>query len=380
MFIYRFGGKQREAGLGKAGKNAVTLANAREQARKGRELLDQRPSVDPLTVWRPTHATSVRTFAEAAAAYIALHEPGWRSSTHARQWRETINAYCKPLLNVPVDQIDAQMVRRALEPVWLRIPETGSRLRGRIEMIIDFAKSDDDLKPNPARWRGGLRGKLPAPKRLGNRRHSTALPYADVPEFVRRLRAETSVVARAIEFVLLTATRSGEARGAQWSEIDEHAATWTIPWRRLKTGDRTREPFLVPLSGRTLELLGEMRAVASSAFIFPGRYAMSQPLSAAAFLQFVKREMGMTVTLHGFRSSFRDWAGDETNFSRETCEAALGHVVGGVEGAYRRSDALAKRRLLMDAWAAYCDSPPPGDENAADNVLSFETRSARAKA
>jgi hypothetical protein len=251
VFIYRFGGKQREAGLGKAGKNAVTLANAREQARKGRELLDQRPSVDPLTVWRPTPATSVRTFAEAAAAYNALHESGWRSSTHARQWRQTINAYCKPLFNVPVDQIDAQMVRRALEPVWLRIPETGSRLRGRIEMIIDFAKSDDDLKPNPARWRGGLRGKLPAPKRLGNRRHLTALPYADVPEFVRRLRAETSVVARAIEFVLLTATRSGEARGAQWSEIDEHAATWTIPWRRLKTGDRTREPFVVPLSGRT---------------------------------------------------------------------------------------------------------------------------------
>jgi integrase len=123
-----------------------------------------------------------------------------------------------------------------------------------------------------------------------------------------------------------------------------------------------------------------MRAVASSAFIFPGRYAMSQPLSAAAFLQFVKREMGMTVTLHGFRSSFRDWAGDETSFPREVCEAALGHTVTGVEGAYRRSDALAKRRLLMDAWAAYCDSPSPGDENAADNVLSFETRSARAKA
>ena len=222
-----------------------------------------------------------------------------------------------------------------------------------------------------------MANRLPDPQAIGKkvkrngvvetvaRGHFTAMPYADVPSFVGWLRAEEGTAARALEFLILTATRTNETIGLRWEEVDVEAATWTVPIARLKTGKLTRTPFVVPLSDRALAIIEEMRASRASDFVFAGRRE-GRPLSDMSFLMLLRR-MNAGVTAHGFRSSFRDWAGDRTSFSRETCEAALGHLVGGVEAAYRRSDALAKRRLLMNAWAAFCE-PPDG---AAGNVLPF---------
>jgi integrase len=322
VLIYRHNGRQREAGLGRAGKAGVSLKDARCKAREGRALLDQRPPIDPLTMWRPARASSVPTFAEAAADYIALHESSWKSAKHAAQWRSTLATHCKSLLKLPVDQIDMQMVRKLLTPLWTRIPETASRARGRIEAIIDFARNDDEAKPNPARWRGGLRGKFPSPKHLGERRHFAALPYQGIPSFTARLRVEDGVAARGLEFLLLTATRTGEVLGAKWTEIDLDVRTWTIPPERLKTGRKTRQPFVIPLSPRALAILADMRPVSSGDHIFPGRFD-GKPLSGPAFFKLLTKRMGLAITAHGFRSTFRDFAGDKTHFAREVCEQAL---------------------------------------------------------
>ena len=385
VLIYRINGKQREAGLGKAGegKGAVTLKAARDQAAKGRALLSQRPKVDPLTVWKAT-ATSAPTFKEAAQDYIDLHAPTWRHPKHATQWRNSISAYCTSLYALRIDQIDTPAILKVLKPIWTRVPETASRVRGRIEAILDYAKADDETRPNPARWRGHLSKKLPSTKHLDKtvrraggvtetvkRGHFAALPYADVPAFMMRLRQENGVAAKALEFLMLTATRSGEARGAKWSEVDLDRATWTIPIERLKNAKAAKQPFVVPLSARAVEILKEMPEIDGSPYIFPGRFD-NQPLSAMAFFILLRRMGFGHVTTHGFRSSFRDYAGDQTPFAREVCEASLGHVIGGVEAAYRRGDALAKRRELMDAWSRYCGSTPPGDE--ADNVVPFAAR------
>ena len=252
-----------------------------------------------------------------------------------------------------------------------------------IETIIDFGKHDDELRPNPARWRGHLARKLPNPKLAGKhikqggelvkveRGHLAALDYKDAPEFAQRLRAEEGVLERALEFVLLTGARSGEVLGATWDETDFRTRTWTIPPARLKTGRKTRKPHVVPLSSRAMAILQELRTISTSEFVFPSRIG-GQPLRANA-LRMLLRDLGYAgLTVHGFRSTFRDWCGDETNFPREVAEQALGHAVRGVEGDYRRMDALSKRRLLMDAWAAYCKSSPG---SSAPNVLTFEIAS-----
>ena len=265
VFIYRVGGKQREAGLGKAGegKGAVTLKAAREQAAKGRAMLDQRPKIDPLTVWKAAPASEAPTFKEAAADYISLHSPTWRHAKHAHQWRASLEAYCKPLYALRIDEIDTPSILKVLKPIWTRIPETASRVRGRIEAILDYAKADDETRPNPARWRGHLAKKLPSTKHLNKtvrrvggvteivkRGHLAALPYADIPAFMMRLRQENSIAAKALEFLILTSTRSGETRGAKWSEIDLDRATWTLPLERLKNAKAAKLPFVIPLSTR----------------------------------------------------------------------------------------------------------------------------------
>jgi integrase len=385
LFIYRFSGRQREAGIGKAGKGGVPLATARQTATEGRAMLAQLPQVDPLTVWRPAPEPTTMTFGKAAADYIALHGPSWKNAKHAQQWRNTLAGYCKPLHNLPVSAIGAEDVLAVLTPIWRNAPETASRLRGRIETILDFAKVDD-ARPNPARWKGHLAFKLPNPKMIGkrvmrdgalktvDRGHFAALPYVEMPEFIGRLRAMDGIAARALEFLILTASRTSEALDARWSELDVEAGLWTIPPERLKTGKKTRRAHVVPLSDRALAIVAEMSEIRSSAYVFPGQ-SEGKPLSNMAFLMLLKKRMKLAITAHGFRSSFRDWCGDETNFPREVAEAALGHVIGGVEAAYRRSDALAKRRLLMTAWAAYCEPKPEGD---ATNVLTFEARSPHA--
>jgi integrase len=383
LFIYRFGGKQREAGLGKAGKGGVPLATARQTATEGRAMLAQLPPVDPLSVWRPVVETAAPTFAKAAADYLALHSPSWKNAKHHQQWVNTLAGYCKLIHNLPVSEIGTEAVLAVLTPIWRKAPETASRLRGRIETILDFAKVDD-ARPNPARWKGHLAFKLPNPNMIGkrvkrngavetvDRGHFTALPYDEMPKFIACLRAMDGIAARALEFLILTAGRTSEVLDAKWSEIDLDAGLWTIPPERLKTGKLTRRAHVVPLSARALDILAAMGEIRSSDYVFPGQ-SDGRPLSNMAFLMLLKKRMKLAITAHGFRSSFRDWCGDETNFPREVAEAALGHVVGGVEAAYRRSDALAKRRLLMDAWSAYC--APPSDTNVG-NVTPFPARAA----
>ena len=314
VFIYRFDGRRREAGLGKAGRGAVSLADARRKGAEGRAMLEQRPPVDPLTTWRPPTKPSVLTFAEAAKSYRAMHEHLWKNAEHARQWRSTIDTYCKPLLKRPVDEIDTAAVLRVLTPIWTRIPETASRVRARIETIIDFAKSDDELRPNPARWRGHLAKKLPNPKLAGKRvkrngvaakverGNHAALRYQDAPNFARRLRAEEGILVRALEFVLLTAARSGEVLGATWGEIDFESRLWSIPPERLKTGRKTKRPHVVPLSDRAIMVLEELRAISSADFIFTS-HIRGQPLRANALRMLLQQRMGHgDLTVHGFRS------------------------------------------------------------------------------
>ena len=376
VFIYRYDGKQRELGLGRAGKRkgAVSLADARDTAKQGRALLDGQPSVDPRTLWRAQPKASARTFAEAAKDYIAEKEPGWKNAKHIAQWHHTIKVYCKPIANTPVGQIGAEDVRSILTPIWRRAPETASRVRVRIATIIDHGLPVDSMQPNPARLLAKRFAKVKEAgkfiKRNGvlervERGNFPALPYANAPAFARRLRDETSVASRGLEFLLLTASRTSEVIGAKWSEIVDAAALWVIPAERLKTGKKTRRPHTVPLSPRALAILEEMREIRVSDFIFPGRFD-NQPLHDLALLEVVKR-LEPTQTAHGLRSTFRDWTGETTDFAGELAELALGHTIGGVEGRYRRGTAIDRRRALMDAWDAYLGGPPLD----VDNVLPF---------
>ena len=288
--------------------------------------------------------------------------------------------YCKAILDLPCERIATRDVLGVLAPIWARAPETASRLRGRIETVLAaeralrIGKSDADERPwsNPAQWRGNLDALLPKKARqakaLGLGGHFAALPYADVPRLLARLRGDTSVVALALEFLVLTAARTGEVLGAVWGEFDFDKHLWAIPASRMKAA----RPHTVPLSDRAIAILEEMETL-DAAHVFPG---LNGALSNMVFLMTLRR-MGVRATVHGLRSSFRDWAGNETFFTRETAEHALSHAIGDkAEQAYRRSDGLERRREMMNAWAAFCESTP----GEAPNVLSFEPRSARVRA
>jgi integrase len=375
VFLYRWSGKSREAGLGKAGNGGVSLGEARRRAEEGRGMLRQKPPIDPLTVWRSSAARSP-TFREAAVAHLARNEGAWKNPKHRAQWRMTLlggdeRNYCKKILDLPCERITTRDVLDVIAPIWSRAPETASRLRGRIETVLDaeralrIGKDDADEKHwrNPAQWRGNLEPLLPTKtkqaKALGLGGHFAALPYSDVPAFMTCVRADTSVVARALEFLVLTATRTGEVLGAKWTEFDLAARLWTIPADRMKAG----KPHSVPLSERAMTILNEMEALGSD-HVFPGR---NGALSNMVFLMALRR-MGIEATPHGFRSSFRDWAGDSTHFPRDIVEHALAHAIESkTEAAYRRGDALEKRRSLMGAWDAYCGSSPISDNVIASN-------------
>jgi integrase len=359
--MYTWRGKQREAGLGSAGKGGVSLKAARDKAAEGRALL--KAGVDPIAEWSKPDGEEVPTFGKAADDFLEAHAGGWRNDKHTAQWVMTLTRYCEPIRNTPVDAIDTEAVLSVLKPLWTRAPETASRLRGRIETVLDAAKARGHInrnEANPARWRGHLDKLLPKRAKL-TRGHHAAMPYADIPAFVASLRERPAIGARALEFCILTATRSGEARAACWDEIDFDGKVWTIPAARTKAAREHR----IPLSDRALALLREMEAARTGDYVFPGRRP-GRPLSGMAF-EMLLRRINSPYTAHGFRSSFRDWAGNETHFPRELAEHALAHAVGDMsERAYRRSDALMRRRELMDAWAWYCD----GD--AGENVLTFK--------
>jgi integrase len=343
VFLFRWHGKPTEIGFGSA--RDVTLARARELASQSRAKLAE--GINPKDARRPLAGA---TFGECADRVIEAMRPSWRNGKHAAQWEMTLRDYAAPLRRMPVDKITTDDILSVLKPVWNEKPETASRLRGRVERVLDAAKAQGlRFGENPARWRGHLDQLLPKRQHL-TRGHHAAMPYADVPAFMSDLKAREAVAARALEFTILTAARSGEVLGARWEEIDLDRGVWTVPPQRMKGGREHR----VPLSGRALEILRAMHEVRSGEFVFPGQRA-NKPLSDMAMEMVLRRMKIEGATVHGFRSAFRDWAAECTNFPNEVCEAALAHVIENkVEAAYRRGDLFEKRGTLLAAWAAYC--------------------------
>ena len=356
-FIYDYRGRQRTMGLGSI--DSVPLKQARDKAAECRQLLAR--GLDPLGMREAAkRAQSILTFEEAAKIFLDKKVGEWRAAKVMRQARMMLADYCKPLSKRRVDEIDTRDVLKVLQPLWARAPAVGARLRGYIENVLNAAKAlghIDEGKANPARWRGHLDQLLP---RRPTGEHFAAMDYRRVPEFIvklRRLRAYEDgaicVSAHALEFCILTATRAGEALGCRWQEINLDAKLWTIPRARMKAG----RDFEVPLSDAACALIEAMRAirVGGGDLVFPGRFT-HRPMQSKAFERLLTSE---SVTTHGFRSSFRDFAGNETSTPRDICEMALAHKVGdATEQAYRRSDALQKRRVLMDFWGAYLSAPP----------------------
>jgi integrase len=358
-FMFERAGKQREAGLGSA--NAVSLGKARDLAIAFRAALAD--GDDPIKARQAGRAAQEgrKTFGQVAESFLEAKAHGWRNAKHRAQWRMTLETYAASMWRLPVDLIDVAAVLECLRPVWQSKPETASRLRGRIESVLDAARVQG-LRPgeNPARWKGNLDHVLPPPRKLA-RGHHAAMGYKDVPTFMKRLSGHDSVAAMALRFLILTAGRTGEVLGAAWQEIDLDAKLWTVPAARMKGGREHR----VPLYGQALKIIEKLAEVRTGEFVFPGQKA-GKLLSSMA-LEMVMRRMKIEgATVHGFRSSFRDWAGDQTSFPREVIEAALAHAIGDkTEAAYRRSDALEKRRKLMDAWAAFLTDD-------SDNVLKLK--------
>ncbi|TCK27996.1 integrase [Ancylobacter aquaticus] len=346
IFIWRRGSERREIGLGGhgAGTAPVSLKLAREKADAIREALAR--GEDP----RPRQPKKELTFAEAMEAVLDLKAQESKNEKHRQQWQMTLREYAKPLHNLSVAKVSVDDVVACLTPHWTERPETADRLRSRIGIVLDYAKARGLRSgDNPAAWKGNLDKLLPRQKKL-SRGHHAALDYHDVPAVLAELRSSKSTSARAIEFMVLTAGRSGEVRSAAWEEIDLDKALWTIPATRMKAGVEHR----VPLPARAVDILKERAAVRSGALVFEGERE-GRPISDTALVKsLAKAAPNKAVTLHGFRSSFRDWAGDMTAYPREVCEAALAHTIQGVEAAYRRKDALEKRRALMANWSSFC--------------------------
>lgn len=339
-------GRRRDIGLGSL--RLVSLGEAREAARTHRKLA--RDGGNPLAERRRARAV-IPTFEDLARTVHGQHKAGWKNAKHSEQWITTLKTYAFPALgNVPVDQIGTPEVLRALAPIWLPKPETARRVRQRIGTVLDYAKA--------AGYRSGgnpVEGIAKAlPRQPDRRDHHAAMPYTEVAGFIGRLQAEEggSGASLALEFLILTAARTGEVLGATWSEIDLEQGTWTIPDNRMKAGREHR----VPLTARAIDVLRAAKALGKqSEFVFPGRTS-ERPLSNMAFLMLMRR-LNVDYTVHGFRSSFRDWASERTSFTREICEAALAHMVKDrTEAAYRRGDLFEKRRELMTSWAAYVSS------------------------
>jgi integrase len=349
VFLYRWHGKPTEIGFGSA--RDVTLARARVLAKDARGRLAE--GINPKEARKPIQDA---TFGECADRLIAAMRPSWRNGKHAAQWETTLCEYAAPLRRLPAHRITTDDVLSVLKPLWNEKPETASRLRGRIERVLDAAKAQGlRTGENPARWRGHLDQLLPKRQRL-TRGHHAAMSYGDVPAFVGALQSRQATAALALEFTILTAARRGEVLGARWDEFDLERAVWTVPAHRMKAGREHR----VPLSGRAVAIVKALRQADSGEFVFAG-HKPGKPLSGMTLGKVLRRMKVNDVTVHGFRSAFRDWAAECTNFPNEVCEAALAHVIENkAEAAYRRGDLFEKRRKLMEAWAAYCAVPKTG--------------------
>ena len=367
-------GKRRDMGLG--GYPDVTLAGAREAAREARAKASA--GVDPIddrsaarTLLKLARANAV-TFEVASKTYIETHEAGWRNVRHAQQWRNSLATHAYPVLGqVLVRDIELPQILAVLEPIWRSKTETATRVRGRIESVLDWAMTKGYREGlNPARWKGHLSNLLPAAGKITEEKHFPALPVGDAGAFMMALRDQAGTGARALEFGILTAARSGEIRGATWSEIDIDAASWTIPAKRMKMKTAHR----VPLSRKALELLAELPRIAGTDLLFVA--PRGGDLSDTTLNAVIKRmndvggdrwidpKNGRGVVQHGFRSTFRDWAAERTNYPNHVVEMALAHAIGDkVEAAYRRGDLFDKRRQMMDDWAAFCAMVEPASNN-----------------
>jgi integrase len=388
LFRFALGGRERQMGLGSL--NTVRLAEARDAVEQCRQLLKE--GKDPIEVRdaeraakQVTKAKSV-TFDWCALAYMAAHESGWRNAKHRQQWHNTLATYAGPIIGkLPVDAIDTGMVMQILQPIWTDKNETASRVRGRIETILDWAKVNGHRSgENPAQWRGHLDHLLPARSKVHKVEHHPALPYEQIPKFMAELRTQEGVAAKALEFTILTAARSGEPRGIPWEgEIDTANKVWTVPSHRMK-GEREHR---VPLTAPALAVIEYMWSVRQNDHVFPGD-KQDEPLSDMALTEVIRRmnearkkaglplwtdpkQGNREVVPHGFRSSFRDWVAEKTNFQSEIAEAALAHIKGDkVEAACQRGTMFDKRRRLMEAWAKYCGTPVV--KGKADNVVPMQ--------
>ena len=360
VFLYRRDGKLREMVLGSPAKG-VTLAMARGLRDDARALMAD--GDDPLQARREAEqaAKAIPTFGDYALALVERIEEGFSNSKHRQQWRNTLQTYCGPIWKLPIDRVETAGVLSCLTPIWQSKPETASRLRGRIERVLNAAKAERlRAGENPAAWRGHLDATLPKPGKL-TRGHHAALAYQDIPEFMAELRARPALAALALELAILTATRTSEVLKAKWAEFDLDAGLWTIPPKRMKA----RREHRVALSKRALAIVRDLAVAKSSDYVFPGQKP-GNPLSNMAMLMLLER-MGRrgAMTAHGFRSTFSDWASEVSPFSSELRETALAHTIANkAEAAYRRGDALEKRRAMMDSWAQWC-------EPKVANVLAF---------
>jgi integrase len=379
---YMLNGKAREMGLG--GLSKIGLADARKKASAQRLLLVER--VDPLArrnaerAAEKIEAARAMTFDDCAAAYMKAHESSWRNAKHRQQWTNTLATYVSQTFgSVPVADVSVAMVMKVIEPLWATKPETAGRVRGRIEVVLDWAKARGFREgENPARWRGHLSNLLPARSKVRKIRHHPALPYSQIGTFMEDLRSRSGMAARALELLILCAVRTGDVIGndrddkpsLKWQQIDLNERLWTVPSTKTDTEHR------IPLPHAAVRLLKEMKALELGDIVFPGMKA-GQPLSNMAMLNLIGRMNGdrawsghtryldprqdnADVTPHGFRSTFRDWAAERTHFPSEVVEMALAHAIDNkVEAAYRRGDLFEKRRRLMDAWAEFCAKPAP---------------------
>jgi len=363
LFRYmRGGGTSRAMGLGavstRNGDGLTTLVKARQKRTRARELLES--GIDPLQSKRAGRAAErlekakLITFAQCADQYIASHEASWKAAKHARDWRGSLTKHAYPIIgNLPVSAIDLALTKKVLEPIWKTRTKTAVDVRGRIELVLNWAKIHGYRDgENPARWKGHLENVLPKPSKIAKVKHHAAMPYADVPAFMVALREKTVLGARALEWTVLSAVRSEETLGAEWSEIDIGKKVWTIPAARMKADADHR----VPITDRMLGILQSLPR--GGKHVFPGQTPSKR--ASGAVMWFLLRSMTSSgETVHGFRSSFRDWAAEQTAYPSDVIEMALAHTIANrVEAAYRRGDLFEKRRQLMADWAAHCESKP----------------------
>jgi integrase len=363
LYRYRLNGKTRHMGLGSL--DVVSLADARTAALGCRRLCQA--GVDPI-VQRDSSLAEARqvaacamTFDQCAGLYIEAHRSGWRSPKHAAQWRTTLKTYAGPVLgSLPIQMVDVPAILKVIQPIWPKKPETASRLRGRIEAVLNWAASRGLRQgENPARWKGHLEMLLPKISKVRKVKHHAALSYEKIADFIQSLRNQPGIAARALEFAILTGGRTAEVIGAKWSEVNSDDSIWTIPGIRMKGGKEHR----VPLSSGATDILNQMLKIRRGDSIFPG-VKKNKPLSNMAMLVLLRR-MGWAkvITVHGFRTTFRVWADERTSFSSDAAELAIAHTISNkVQAAYRRTDLLDKRRILMQAWDEYCSKTTVADE------------------